>query len=141
MTSNGFFQNGDFSAWWWPTCNGKKRILDNLMQLKSLLLWLLSLLFTRFHVETFRASNFRIQKVSLLISGWVRVYFDFLSCSLNVDYGKFYVFEEIMVFLFKIFAGHYCVGIFHISLLIIQCYSKACFCLIYILFFIQNALH
>ena len=32
------FQNGDFLAPWWPNCNIEKRMLDNLMQLKSLLL-------------------------------------------------------------------------------------------------------
>ena len=43
------------------------------------------------------------------------------------------MFVEIMAFLMKIFASHYCISFFHIFSMIIQSYIKACFCLSYIL--------
>ena len=51
------FKNGGFPAHQWPNCNGEEQILEYPMQLKSILLWWLSLLFTKFHVEIFRVQH------------------------------------------------------------------------------------
>ena len=48
---------------------------------------------------------------------------------------------EIIAFLLKMFASHYCVGFFHIFSMIIQTYVKTCFGFTYILFITKNALH
>ena len=51
------------------------------------------------------------------------------------------MFVEIVAFLLKMFASHYCVDFFHIFSMIIQSYIKACFYFSYILFITENTLH
>ena len=51
------------------------------------------------------------------------------------------MFVEVMAFLLKLFASHYCVDYCHIFLIIVRFYAKICFCLTNILFITQIALH
>ena len=109
------------------------------MQLKRLSLYVLSLLFTEFHFETVLGIAYLILEPKHFLF-WVRSSLHlevFINWSVMVNF----VFVQIMAFLFKIIGSHYRVAFSDIFSTIIQIYVKASFCLTYILFVTQNALH
>ena len=58
----------------------------------------------------YTVSNFKIKKFSLLISHWVKCG----DVHQTISDGKLCMLIEIVTFLFKMFASHYCVDFFHI---------------------------